>query len=326
MRYEQVSQKLAYCAKILLVFSVTLLIYGIILDINSNQHLIDSTVESEIPQDNGNSVTVSTIDDTDINSTGNGTATTPVDGSAESTARTEQVPLSIDEQNELLREQIQNEYGVVVRFGSETTGYTITSGDQLIKTEPITDPALINSQLVRLKNALDLYPKGLFLEIKSGGIPLTIYLVDHFSNIAITGITDSSYSFANISIAAMYPFEESFFHESYHYIERYLFKKKANYTSWDSLNPEGFEYGTVRNDWSYNNTFSQEAYFVNNYAQAAATEDRASTFEYMMAPTKASCLNENMPVWKKAKYMARTMELTLRCVNSDTEEYWERFL
>ena len=85
-------------------------------------------------------------------------------------------------------------------------------------------------------------------------------------------------------------------------------------------------YGTIYNDWSYNNTFSQEAYFVNNYAQVSATEDRASTFEYMMAPSKASCLNENMPVWKKAKYMARTMELTIRCVNSDTTEYWERFL
>ena len=325
MQSGQKSLKMAYYAKILLVFSITLLIYGIILDLNSNQHLIDPIRDVE-PIDTGSTVTVSTVDEVGINSTAEVPATVPKTPVEETSPSTEPMVVTIEDQNEQLRKSIQSKYGVVVRYGTEINGYSITSGETVIKTEAIEDSNVINSQLKRLNNVLSLYPEGMFLEIKSAGIPLTIYLVDHFSNTSITGITDSSYSFANISIASMYPFEESFFHESYHYIERYLFKRKAKFSSWESLNPADFEYGVVRNDWSYNNTFSQDAYFVNNYAQTAATEDRASTFEYMMAPSKASCLNQNTTVWKKATYMARTMEATIRCVNPDTTEYWERFL
>ena len=69
-----------------------------------------------------------------------------------------------------------------------------------------------------------------------------------------------------------------------------------------------------------------DSYFVNNYAQIAATEDRASTFEYMMADTKASCLNKNNTVWYKATYIAMTMESVFDSIDPDTVEYWERFI
>ena len=320
MQSDQKSQKMAYYARILLIFSITLLIYGIILDYNSTQHLIDPVRDVEII-DTGNTVTVSTIDEVDPTEDSSSIVEEKdIDSNVDAKV------VTIEDTNDKLRTSLQNKYGIIIRYGDETVGYSVTSEDTVIKTEPIVDPNVINSQLTRLNSVLSLYPSNLFIEIKSAGIPLTIYLVDSFSNASITGITDSSYSFANISIAAMYPFEESFFHESYHYIERYLFKRKANFNSWDSLNPNGFEYGTIRTEWSYSNTFSQDAYFVNNYAQSAATADRASTFEYMMAPNKASCLNENSPVWKKARYMALTMEKTIHCVKSDTTEYWERFL
>lgn len=345
MHNEKRRLRLNNYARILLVISITLLIYGVVLDINSDHHLIDPVKDVQTTPDSGKDVTISTIDDITVEPEKENPASVPEEvTSPPATPASEPtvtpsvqpevvtptppepyVP-TIDDMNNQLRNQILDQYGVSVRYGNETVGYTVVSGSTRITTEPITDSTLINSQLTRLQTALSLYPRGLFSEIKNGGIPLTVYLIDHYSNTTITGITDSSYSFANISIAAMYPFEESFYHESYHYIERYMFKKGANFNSWSLLNPEGFNYGTVYNDLSYNITFSQDAYFVNNYAQTLDTEDRACTFEYMMAPNKASCLNQNMKVWAKAKYMALTMETTLRSVRPDTVEYWERFL
>jgi hypothetical protein len=345
MHNEQRRRRINNYAKVLLLISIALLVYGGILDYNSKNHLIDPVRDVESVPNDGSDITVSTIEDVEIGST-KGDAISPKP-EAQTPPQPENQPPSetpvvtpknntegtsnnyvptIEDFNEQIRNDILNRYGVEVRYGNETIGYTIVTEDTRIKTEPITDSTLINSQLTRLKNALGLYPSGMFQEIKKGGIPLTVYLIDHYSNVAITGITDSSYSYANISIAAMYPFEESFYHESYHYIERYLFKKGANFNSWNSINPEGFNYGTIYNDWSYNLTFSQDAPFVNNYAQSADTEDRACTFEYMMAPNKASCLNQGTRVWTKAKAMALTIENVLKCASADTIEYWERFL
>ena len=168
----------------------------------------------------------------------------------------------------------------------------------------------------------------MFKEIKTGGIPLTVYLVNNYSLDGVTGATDSNYSFANISVAVIYPFNETFFHESYHYIERYILKKGLSYNAyaWANYNPNNFSYGNVINDYSYSTTFSDDSFFVNNYAQYSAEEDRASTFEYMMAENKASCLNQNKPVWQKAQLMSSTIDAALNCVSPDVTEYWERFL
>ena len=231
-------------------------------------------------------------------------------------------PPTIEETNNSFRRQIENTYGVTVKYGSETNGYSVDG----IATTPIYDSNKITSALNELNYSLSLYPNGLFTEIKNGGIPLTILLVSNYSDMSITGVTDSDYSSATISIATIYPFGESFYHESYHYIERYMFKRGANFLTWNYLNPEGFAYGIIRNDYSYANTFAESAPFVNNYAQTDAAEDRASTFEYMMAASKASCLNYGTTVWQKASLMAENMDAVLNTVRPDVREYWERYL
>ena len=214
-----------------------------------------------------------------------------------------------------------------MRYGKETNGYEVAG----VTTTSIEDQNTVNEQLTKLKKTLEMYPKGLFTEIKNGGIPLTIILIKSYSEPTITGVTDSSYSYANISIASEHPFEESFFHESYHFIERYLFKRGATFNNWDSLNPEGFTYNshsTGNNELSYNHTYSQTAPFVNNYAQTAGAEDRASTFEYMMSSSKASCLNYGTIVWQKADNMAQTIRLILSSVQAipKGQVTWEQYL
>ena len=230
---------------------------------------------------------------------------------------------TIEETNNSFRNTLQSNFNITIKYGGETNGYTVGG----LTTVPITDPYVINSSLNKLNSTLSKYPKGLFSEIKSGGIPLTIILINNYSNNSVTGVTDSNFSFANISIAVSHPFEESFFHESYHYIERYIFKRGGNFSSWDSLNPQGFVYNqNISNLNSYANTFSATAPFVNTYAQTAATEDRASTFEYMMASSKAGCFAKDTTVWRKASMISNMIDVVLGTVSPNVIEYWERHL
>ena len=335
-----VKKDLTYYAKILFFISITLLLYGVGLNIYESNKYIDPVKDFTIINDSDKTVSVTTTDGTSIASDDSMDEITdtskdysiPNEGDFNqnsSVIENKNVNTNVsilNEANDQLRSEIQNEFGVTIRYGEETNNYSINTEIGLINTVPISDPNVINNQLEYLKNTLNLYPKGMFQEIKNEGIPLTILLINNYSDNSITGITDSSYTYANISIAAVHPFEESFFHESYHYIERFLMKKGATFNSWDSFNPSEFTWGTVYNDYSYVNTFSETAPFVNNYAQTSGAEDRASTFEFMMANNKASCLNYGTVVWKKADYMSRTIDYVFDTVSPNVVEYWERFL
>ncbi len=319
-------RKVADTAKVLMVISITLLVYGIVLNITSNHVLIDPVNDVEVVNPIDSTISITPSNGSEVitdNSNNSNNSTTIITNDEQTNNRVNSdTDSTIEKQNSILRKEIEREFSITVKYGKETDGYKVGG----ISTVSVTNSELINKRLNDLYDTLSLYPEGLFKEIKDGGIPLTIYIVNNYSEQGITGITDSSYEYANISIAAIYDFPESFYHESYHYIERYMFKKKANFNSWDSLNPNDFQYNTIDGSLSYSNTFLENASFVNNYAQTSAAEDRASTFEYMMAPTKASCLNKDNTVWYKATYIAMTMESVFDSIDSDTIEYWERFI
>ena len=304
-------RKVADTAMVLMIISITLSVYGIILNVSTIMGLVESPKRVK-EETNTNVVSITPSEGNELT----------VDSGSSKNRVIEGGDKGIELENIRLRNEIQQEFSITVLYGKETEEYTVGG----VKTIPITDQKLASDTLNSLYNTLSLYPRGMFKEIKDGGIPLTIILVNNYEEPGITGVTDSSYDYANISIAATYDFGESFYHESYHYIERYMFKKKANFNSWDSLNPSTFEWSTIDGSLSYSNTFKDDAYFVNNYAQTSEEEDRASTFEYMMAATKASCLNKGNHVWNKANYMALTIESVFDTVSPDTIEYWERFI
>lgn len=354
--HKQKNNQLVYYAKILIFISITLLVYGLVLDINNDRRLFDPIEDVVSEGEEESTVSITTVDGSEVvpgneitkpvddnkdsskeNSNSlQGTTTKPSTNSNDTTGNSGigsnalrdgntnnsvQIP-TLDDANNNLRNNIQNTYGITVKYGNDTAGYKVGG----FSTTPINNSTAVNAALNRLKNALNLYPRGFFNEIKNGGIPLTVLLVNNYSDNSITGVTDSSYSYADISIALVHPFEESFYHESYHYIERYIFKKGGNYNTWNSLNPSNFQYGTIVNNYSYSNTFAESAPFVNNYAQSSATEDRASTFEYMMAGSKASCLNYGQVVWQKANLMKNTIEAVFNTVSPTITEYWERHI
>ena len=222
--------------------------------------------------------------------------------------------------NNELRRSIEDKFGIVVKFGEETNGYSVGG----MSTEIISDVYAQQTALTSLNNALSLYPSGFFQEIKNGGYPLTIYLIKRYSKGNVTGVTDSTYKRVLISVASDYSFSDTLHHELYHYIEKFIFSKGFRFTSWNTLNPTDFNYGVVNGTLSYSRTYSADSYFVNNYAQTDQFEDRASTFEYMMMPNKASCLNNGKTIWLKAKTMSEQIDFFLNSVSPDVTEYWER--
>ena len=227
---------------------------------------------------------------------------------------------TIEEKNATLRNTIQNTYGVVVKYGNETSSYSVGG----MSTIAISDANIINTALVNLNKALALYPSGFFQEVKGKGYPLTFYLIKRYSKDNVTGVTDSSSKNIVISIATDYDFADTFHHEVYHYMERYILSTGFTFTSWNTLNPSGFNYGTFNGSYSYAKTFSEDAFFVNTYAMTDQYEDRASTFEYMMKSSKASCFNYGKTIWLKAKTMCEQIDYFFSTVTESNKEHWER--
>lgn len=230
--------------------------------------------------------------------------------------------LSLSEVNENLRKNIENNYGVVVKYGDEVSNYSVGGMSVL----PVTSLNDINDALNNLNYTMSLYPKDFFKEFKKKNLGLSIYLIKNYSVNNVTGVTDSSSNNVIISIATLYPFRDSFNHELYHYIDRYIYLSGGRYTTWNSLNPVNFKYGNIENQYAYTKVNSPDSYFVNTYAEVSEFEDRASTFEYMMSSDKVSCLEQGKTIYLKAKYMSNQMDLFFDTVSPDVVEYWERHL
>ena len=327
-------------AKVFIAFSFVLVFVGIGLNLdnktlmnpvtgthtigNSNNDINITTTDATIPSDssggeNSNSQTNGSTGSSNVGGNSNNTAT-PSTGERQETSTPSQP--GIDTTNNDLRNSIQNRYGITVRYGAETNGYTVGGLSSIM----LSDANRINELLNSLNYNLSLYPSGFFQETKQGDYSLTIYLLKRYSQENVTGITDSTTKNVVISLATDYSFVESLHHELYHYIEKYMFYRGANYTTWNSLNPVGFNYGKTNTAISYVNTQDPYASFVNIYAQTDEYEDRASTFEYMMSTSEASCLVTGTTIWKKAKYMCEQIDAVFQSVSPSVTEYWERYI
>lgn len=331
-------------AKVLLSFSLVLILLGVALNLESQALVSPITNTHVIGQAENSDINITTTDkpvtvteeeqettapensNTGTNNTNNGTQNTNTNTNTKTPTQPSQTPQtpspSIEEVNNNLRKSIETSYGITVRYGVETNGYTVAG----LSTVRLTDSNRINQLLNELNNNLSLYPSGFFDETKQAGYTLTIYLIKQYSQQNVTGITDSTTSNILISLATDYSFTESLHHEIYHYIEKYMYAKGANYTTWNTLNPIGFNYGETNNSYSYVSTGNINASFVNTYAQTDQYEDRASTFEYMMDDTEAGCLQTGTPIWKKAKYISEQIDAVFQTVSPNVLEYWERYV
>ena len=275
---------------------------------------------------NGNTNTGSNTNSSN-NNTGNnsGSNTTPGTPIPDPTPTPEPTPDSTPVVDPLTnyRKQIEDTYGIKVLYGSETNGYVVGS----LGTTAITDTNVMKSTLEQLNTALSMYPNGFFREFSKQNMSLNVYLIKNYSAENVTGVTDFAPRRTIISIATDFPFAESFHHEMLHYIEHYIESAGGRFTAWNSFNPLDFTYGVENSSYSYSKTGTPGSYFVNNYAQTSANEDRASTFEYMTASVKYSCYDSNdYPIWKKSNYLSTMIETYFTTVSSSVVDYWERYI
>lgn len=293
-------------------------------------------VENSVPIDsittNNNAGTNNTNTNTNSNSGSNNTGSNATNSGNAGSSTVPATPpsttptkpdVTVTDTNFNYKKNIEDTYGIKVFYGTDTVGYTVGS----MSTNPLTDDANIKSALDQLNAALAVYPNGFFREFLKQNMNLNVYLIKNYSADNVTGVTDFSLRKVNISIAMDFPFNDSFHHEVLHYIEHYIDKSGGNFNSWNSFNPNGFVYGSENNDYSYNKTGLANSYFVNNYAQSSASEDRASTFEYMTANSRYSCFDSHdYPIWKKSDYISNIIDTYFETVTPRVIDYWERYI
>lgn len=279
-----------------------------------------------IPIDNGSNIN-SSDNSTDNNSNNN---STNISGNSNNT--NEDVNHDINpsisnedviDENDILRRSIEDTYGIKVKYGDEVSNYQAGS----MNVTPILDKDIIKNGLEQLKETLKLYPQDFFREFLNENLSLEVFLIKSYSKDNVTGVTDLFGNRVIVSIAMDYPCFESFNHEIYHYIEHFIVRKQGEFSAWNMYNPNDFSYGTVNSNYSYTKTQKADSVFVNNYAQTNPYEDRASTFEYMMASNKIPCFNSSdYPIWKKSSYMALMIDTYFDTVSPSVIDYWERFI
>lgn len=227
-----------------------------------------------------------------------------------------------NEDNIKLVNKIRNEFGVNIKYGDDIKNYVVSDMTVI----PITNDEQINNYLNNIYNTLKLYPSGMLKEVSDYGFRLSFYLITRFSTENVAGVTEQKNLNVIITIATEFNFSETVNHELFHYFDAYMDLLGNNNSTWGKLNPTDFTYGKTNTSYSFFSTYRNNAYFVNDYAQTDDYEDRAVTFEYMMADYELKCFENGTPINKKARLISETLDKYFESVTSSNTERWERYI
>ena len=189
-KHKKKKSSLLYYAKILIAISLAILAYGLILDLSNNIRLVDPKTGVKVV--NGDNGSFTSVDSNPDNNTNSGTTTvenpssTTNNGGNQGGAQSHVIDGNV---NNTLRNALQQKFNILIKYGAETEGYSVGG----LSTTAIYDDNTIYNALLNLNAVLSIYPYGLFTEIKNGGIPLTIYLINNYSDDTVTGATDSNF-------------------------------------------------------------------------------------------------------------------------------------
>lgn len=200
-------------------------------------------------------------------------------------------------------DQLEAQYDIHILLSAQcadpcaASGYTVTTSDQAgWKNEALSISRALNG----VEQALANYPQGFFSQFRSESQDSGIYLMlvgpigssDPINVSAFQyGVGSREYIALDISF---YELKGNLYHEIWHATENKILNN-SDFSdfydeSWDSCNPEGFEYrneynlsdqdGTL---WSWTYLGGDEPfYFVDDYSKTYAKEDRARIMEYVM--------------------------------------------
>lgn len=295
-------------------------------DSNTNKNNSDTNNNSNKDNSSNTNNNSKNDDNKNNNSTSNNSSNTN-NNNNNSNNKQEETVLTQAEINNQYRNTIQDTYSIKIAYGNEMGDYLIG----YYAPTKLTDDKQINEYLKRIETEMKKYPKGFFKEMKDFGMPLTIYVVKDIPNSGISGLTDSQFaSNVIISVKTNLFFENTLNHEIMHYIDTYISMKMYPdeiSTSWNKLNPSGYEYGSFDTSLDFMTTQDNNAYFLSNYAQTNWLEDRATLFgDAMTMTSKRSCYTVGTPLYNKMKLISEQIDKYYTSVNGTGTQYWERFL
>lgn len=235
---------------------------------------------------------------------------------------------SIEEKNNnQLRIEIEEKYGIKIYYGNELKKYSVLNKVPI----SLSDPNDIKHYLLSLDEELKKYPTDFFRETNSYNMFLSIYLIEDFPDTDVLGYTDYKRPHNTIIIVKCdSSFANTLNHEIMHFIDHYInFKDSTNdvrYT-WKKLNPKNYSYGTNEKSYVFSETHSKYSFFLNNYAQTSFLEDRAVLFGDIMSNSVGSdCYIYGTPLYKKMELLTVQIDYYFDCVDFTSLPYWSRFL
>lgn len=201
-------------------------------------------------------------------------------------------------------DRLEEEYGITIFMSNECEnmasgriGQSFMTTDEYFDTLDEVDK--IATALADLENALQKYPKGMFMQFKNsfGSYGLRIilagYIKDDFS--AAYAIYNSP-GWYDIVFDVSYSVAINFPHELWHSMQSFIENHNSDLLSeeeWAKLNPDGFEYCSADGDpnayleepMDYTYMYEDEDwYFYDNYSKVNSNEDRARIMEVLMSP------------------------------------------
>lgn len=298
---------------------------------NSNNSTTSSNSSNITNNKKPNSNTTNNSNTNSNNSSNNNsnTSTNNTSSSSSNNNETSSSGTSNKEKDEVdeLRKNIQNTYGITIKYGNEIGSYK----PKRLTPEPLTNQDEIKKALNTMKTELVKYPNGLFKTMKNNGMPLTIFIIASISGNAFEGFTDHEFG-DDIKITLVNNFSLAYTmnHEIMHYIDKYLEIKMypaSPYTEYIALNPPGFSYGNINTNYNFKyNASPDEVYFFDSYSQYSVKEDRAQIFKQMITRTYKlnGLFNNNGVLNQKANIIDKQIRQYFNCANSTL--YWDKYI
>lgn len=244
----------------------------------------------------------------------------------------------------LRADEIGEAYGVTVLLSDQCerpashSGYEVKLTGSLELSE---EKARISEALDALEAALSLYPEGFLRQFKTnlgeGGIRLLLAGNLNGDAAGAVGVAFSYGQWNNILLdisSGLNP--GTLCHEIWHITENRLSEEAGAELyngTWDSCNPEGFEYyydynTSEREDWSRWLYFyePENAYFIDAYSKTYPAEDRARIMEYVMGGSpETDIIMQHPALRKKLAIMCRAVRAQFDTTGWE-DVRWERYL
>ena len=193
--------------------------------------------------------------------------------------------------------------------------------------EPEYQVSTLQRELNALEQRLAAFPTGFLSTLSQTYSSLTICLVGNAESTVNGPETVSGIQFldgydAYIALVCGENTEKALYHELCHLMETVVLTRSTAYDRWNSLNPEGFDYGrSPDQEWLQ----PGREWFIDGYAMSSAQEDRARLFEHAMTAGH-DALFRSPPLQQKLRQLCTGLREAFELEDHEGSLPWEQYL